>query len=80
MNLAAEEIEREWEREKNVNVYRMIAIVQNPVLERYGSMVLQRVAPKPRKRMNLRWYSKSIHLTNTNKADDQWHTSLTPLA
>jgi hypothetical protein len=59
MKLAAEEIEREWEREKNVDVYRMIAIVENPVLERYGSRVLQRVAPKPRTRMNLRWYSKS---------------------
>jgi len=56
--LAAEEIEREWEREKNVDVYRMIAIVENPVLERYGSIVLQRVAPRPRTRMNLRWYSK----------------------
>jgi len=58
MKLAAEEIEREWEREKNVDVYRMIAIVENPVLERYGSIVLQRVAPRPRTRMNLRWYSK----------------------
>jgi hypothetical protein len=59
MILAAEEIEREWEREKTMDVYRMVAIVENPVLERYGSMVLQRVAPKPRTRMNLRWYSKS---------------------
>jgi len=60
MKLAAEEVEREWEREKNIDVYRMIAIVEDPVLERYGSMVLQRVAPKPRTRMNLRWYSEPI--------------------
>jgi len=68
MNLAAEEIEREWEREKNVDVYRMIAIVENPVLERYGSMVLQRIAPKPRTRMNLRWYSESLTLKSLHQS------------
>jgi hypothetical protein len=62
MRIAAEEIEREWEREKTMDVYRMVAIVENPVLERYGSAVLQRVAPKARTRMNLRWYSKSSNL------------------
>lgn len=59
MRLAAEEIEREWQREKTMDVCQVIAIVENPVLERYGSMVLHRVAPKARTRMNLRGYCKS---------------------
>lgn len=58
MQQAAEEIEREWEREKTMDVYRVVAIVENPVLEHYGSRVLERVAPNQRTRMNLRWYSE----------------------
>lgn len=59
MRQAAEEIEREWERENTMDVYRVVAIVENPVLEHYGSRVLERVAPNQRTRVNLRWYSES---------------------
>lgn len=50
-----EEVEREWEREGSRDAWRVVAIVENPVLERYGSRILERVAPSPRTKTNLRW-------------------------
>jgi hypothetical protein len=66
MQQAAEEIEREWREEKTMDVYRVVAIVENPVLEHYGSKILERVAPNERARLNLRWYSESLHISSVS--------------
>jgi hypothetical protein len=56
-----EVVEQEWRREgRGVDAWRMVAIVEHPVLEKYGSRVLERVAPAPRTRGNLRWLCKCL--------------------
>ena len=56
---AVETIEEEWERDGRKDAWRCVAVVENPVLEKYGSPVLTRLAPSRRTRTNLRWYSMS---------------------
>ncbi|WWD21193.1 hypothetical protein CI109_105677 [Kwoniella shandongensis] len=51
-----ETVEEEWRREGQADAWRMVAIVEHPVLEKYSSGVIARVAPKPRTRTNIRWF------------------------
>ncbi|OCF40577.1 plasma membrane fusion protein PRM1 [Kwoniella heveanensis CBS 569] len=56
MQAAVEAVEDEWRRENTVDAWRMVAIVEHPVLEKYASGILARVAPSQRTRTNLRWF------------------------
>lgn len=49
----------EWEREGRADAWRAVAIIENPVLEKYGSPVLRRFTRSERTRINVRWYRKS---------------------
>jgi hypothetical protein len=56
MKNTVEAVEAEWQRGGPADAWRMVAIVEHPILERYGSVVLERVVPQERLRRNLRWY------------------------
>ena len=56
MKSTVDAVEAEWRREGTKDPWRMVAIVEHPVLEKYGSVVLERIAPAPRTRTNLRWF------------------------
>ncbi|WRT69250.1 uncharacterized protein IL334_006234 [Kwoniella shivajii] len=56
MKNTVEAVEDEWRRENNVDAWRMVAIVENPMLEKYSSNILERMAPSNRMRRNLRWF------------------------
>jgi hypothetical protein len=43
-----------------MDAWRMVAIVEHPMLEKYGSRVLERVAPAPHMRTNLRWLGELV--------------------
>ena len=60
MKNTVDEVEAKWRREGPSDPWRMVAIVEHPILERYGSAVLQRVAPAQRTRTNLRWLRTCI--------------------
>ncbi|WWC91031.1 uncharacterized protein L201_005971 [Kwoniella dendrophila CBS 6074] len=51
-----ETVEDEWKREKNVDAWRMVAIVEHPILEKYSSSILGRLSPSGRSRTNIRWF------------------------
>ena len=53
-------VEDEWKREGTRDAWRVVAVVEHPIAEKYGSPVLHRMTSNPRTRANLRWYSKSI--------------------
>jgi len=53
-----DEVEVELQREGMKDPWRMVAIVEHPVLERYGSAGLTMLAPAKRTRTNLRWLRK----------------------
>lgn len=53
-----EAVEDEWKHDDQKDAWRIVAIVENPVLEKYGTPILNRVAPNKQTRTNLRWYSK----------------------
>ena len=54
-----ETIEDEWKDEGRSDAWRAVAVVENPVLEKYGSPILRRLSPKTRTRTNMRWYRES---------------------
>ena len=54
-------IEEEWQREGKSDAWRAVAVVENPVLEKFGSPILRRLTPNQRRRTNLRWYRKYTH-------------------
>ncbi|OCF79039.1 plasma membrane fusion protein PRM1 [Kwoniella mangroviensis CBS 8886] len=56
MKNAVEAVEDEWRRENTVDAWRVVAIVENPVLEKYSSGILGRVTKSSRTRTNLRWF------------------------
>jgi hypothetical protein len=71
-------IEDEWKQDGSKDAWRVVAIVENPMLEKYGSPVLHRLAPNRRTRTNLRWFSKAILLLHLgNEVDVQCLTLLT---
>lgn len=49
-------IEQELHREGESDAWRMVAIVEHPVLERYSGTFLGKVAKTPRMRTNIRWF------------------------
>lgn len=49
-------VEEEWARNGARDAWRVVAIVEHPVLERYGGVVLQRLAQNETTRTNIRWY------------------------
>jgi hypothetical protein len=49
-------VEAEWRRDGPRDAWRTVAIVEHPILERYGSPILNRIAPAERTRRNIRWY------------------------
>ncbi|KAK4685364.1 hypothetical protein P7C73_g4789, partial [Tremellales sp. Uapishka_1] len=51
-----ETLEEEWAREGKMDSWRVVAVVEHPILEKYGSRVLKRVTSSPKTRTNLRWY------------------------
>lgn len=56
LNDTVETMEDEWKAEGQRDGWRAVAVVENPVLERYGSPILRRMARKERTRRNTRWY------------------------
>ncbi|KAI9636910.1 plasma membrane fusion protein PRM1 [Dioszegia hungarica] len=56
MKDTVELVVREWEREGRADAWRAVAIIENPVLEKYGSPVLRRFTRSERTRINVRWY------------------------
>lgn len=49
-------VEVEWAREGRTDAWRVVSIVEHPMLERYGSPILRRVTRSDRTRTNIRWY------------------------
>ncbi|ORY24192.1 hypothetical protein BCR39DRAFT_582344 [Naematelia encephala] len=49
-------IEDEWARTGSRDPWRVVAIVEHPVLERYGTAILHRLTLAERTRTNIRWY------------------------
>ncbi|OWZ74261.1 plasma membrane fusion protein PRM1 [Cryptococcus neoformans] len=49
-------IEEEWDRDGKSDAWRMVAIVEHPVLERYSGNFLGKITKLPRTRTNLRWF------------------------
>ncbi|WVW79544.1 hypothetical protein I302_101513 [Kwoniella bestiolae CBS 10118] len=56
MKNAVEAVEDEWRRENTVDAWRMVSIVENPMLEKYSGSILGRVTKSNRTRTNLRWF------------------------
>ncbi|WVQ81342.1 hypothetical protein IAT38_003465 [Cryptococcus sp. DSM 104549] len=56
MKNTVEAVEDEWRREGRADAWRMVAIVEHPVLEKYSSQILERLAPRARTRTNMRWF------------------------
>ena len=54
-----ETVEDEWKRDNGKkDAWRVVAIVEHPMLEKYGTTILHRITRNPDTRSNLRWYSK----------------------
>ncbi|WWC63812.1 uncharacterized protein I303_106417 [Kwoniella dejecticola CBS 10117] len=51
-----EAVEDECRRENTVDAWRMVAIVEHPMLEKYSGNILGRVTRSNRTRTNLRWF------------------------
>ena len=55
-----EEVEQEWKRDdalgKERDAWKTVAIVEHPILEKYGTRVLDRFAKRERTKTNIRWY------------------------
>jgi hypothetical protein len=66
-----ETIEEEWKGEGRSDAWRAVAVVENPVLERYGSPILRRLSPNARTRANMRWYREPTGLWLQTDADVQ---------
>ncbi|AAW44262.2 plasma membrane fusion-related protein, putative [Cryptococcus deneoformans JEC21] len=49
-------VNEEWDRDGKSDAWRMVAIVEHPVLERYSGTFLGKIAKMPRTRTNLRWF------------------------
>lgn len=58
MRMTVETVEQDWARENTQDAWRVVSIVEHPMLERYGSPMLARISQKERTRMNIRWYRK----------------------
>jgi len=71
-----ETIEEEWNDEGKSDAWRAVAVVENPVLEKYGSTILRRLSSRARTRTNMRWYSEPAGLSRVLAVDLQWHISL----
>lgn len=57
-------IEEEWDRDGKSDAWRMVAIVEHPVLERYSGNFLGKITKLPRTRTNLRWFCKCGKFAN----------------
>lgn len=70
-------IEQELHREGESDAWRMVAIVEHPVLERYSGTFLGKIAKTPRMRTNFRWFCKYHSFSNNCSTDSrQYLTSL----
>lgn len=57
-------IEQEWHRDGKSDAWRMVAIVEHPMLERYSGTFLGKIAKTPRMRTNIRWFCKCRNFSN----------------
>ena len=57
LKTTVDEVEAEYLRAGTTDPWRVVTIVEHPVLERYGSAILSRIAPA-RTTMNIRWFRK----------------------
>jgi hypothetical protein len=62
MKETVEAVEDEWRREGTQDAWRVVAIVEHPVIEKYGTGLLHRATQNPRTRTNIRWFSEYILL------------------
>ena len=53
---SVETVQSEWKEEGRADAWRAVAVIENPMLEKYGSPALRRLARKERTRRNARWY------------------------
>lgn len=60
MKETVEAVEDEWRREGIQDAWRVVAIVEHPVIEKYGTGLLHRATQNPRTRTNIRWFSEYI--------------------
>ena len=60
MQSTIDAVEDEWKRNNSRDAWRMVAIVEHPVLEKYGSRILERLTPATRTRTNIRWLRNSL--------------------
>jgi hypothetical protein len=70
---SVETVQDEWRAEGRPDAWRAVAVIENPVLEKYGSPALRRLARKERTRRNVRWYCESSVLS----VDHRFPESLT---
>ncbi|KAK8844146.1 hypothetical protein IAR55_006940 [Kwoniella newhampshirensis] len=56
MRNTVETVEEEWSRDGQADAWRMVAIVEHPILEKYSGGIIDRIAPAPRTRTNVRWF------------------------
>lgn len=64
MRSQVEAVEQEWQRSgKAGDGWKMVAIVEHPMLERYATGAVQRLASSDRGRRNWRWFSEFFPCT-----------------
>ncbi|WWC72883.1 uncharacterized protein I206_106847 [Kwoniella pini CBS 10737] len=56
MKNTVEVVEDEWRREGKIDAWRIVSIVEHPILEKYSSGILSRLTRSNRTRTNLRWF------------------------
>lgn len=64
-------IEQEWHRDGKSDAWRMVAIVEHPMLERYSGTFLGKIAKTPRMRTNIRWFCKCRNFSNNCSIDSR---------
>ncbi|WVR08903.1 hypothetical protein IAU60_005962 [Kwoniella sp. DSM 27419] len=55
MSDTVDTVETEWRRDNAVDAWRVVAIVEHPVLEKYSGGLLQKANASPRTKTNVRW-------------------------
>lgn len=75
-------VEHEWARDNyqmrdGNQAWRVVSIVENLMIEKYGSPVLRRLWSSDRARTNVRWYCKSPLCPHSNLTYHKWITKLT---
>lgn len=64
-------IEQEWHRDGKSDAWRMVAIVEHPMLERYSGTFLGKIAKTPHMRTNIRWFCKCRNFSNNCSIDSR---------